>query len=115
MIGRIKKGVVLFSVLTAIAALVSAILATLAIVFAFKLTYEPMLISTAVCGAISAIFAYSIPFFLSALCSRVNMDKVARSATALGTTDAEKIAHALEWRVKPTSRLVRKCIKKKYI
>ena len=113
--GRIKKGIALFAVLSAGSAVISVISATLAIIFACTLTYDAMLMSTAISCVVSMIFAYLIPFFLAAIVVRLNMNKVAKCSMKIGTADSEKIAQALMWRIKPTLRLVKRCIRKKYI
>ena len=113
--GKNKKGTLILAVLCITAAVISVICASLAILFSYVLTYDPMLIATGVSISVSAISAYTVPFFLSAMFTRINMDKIIKKATELGTTDAGEIAVALSWRIKKTKRLVKKCIRKNYI
>lgn len=108
---KIKRGIVAYSVLLAVFAATSAVAIALTLVFLFKTQYLYMFISL----GISALLAYTLPFFLAALLKRRNAAKVCVTANELDTTDAEKIADALGWRIKPTKRVLNRCIRKKYI
>ena len=115
MTGKVNRGIAIFAALLAIDAVLAVSSMAMAIVFTLSLSHQPLLVATAIMIALSAIFAYAIPFFLSAMFSRINMRKVIVKSAEIETTDVEKIAQALSWRIKPTKRLVRKCIKRNYI
>ena len=108
---KIKKGIVLFALILATDAVACAVSVSLTFAFLYRQSYISMFILL----GLSMLFAYAIPFFLAALLWRFNAKKVSAMAIRLDTTDAELIADGLEWRLKPTQRLVKKCIKRKYI
>ena len=112
---RIKAGISFFSVLLACAILVTVVSSCLAVAFAFTMERNLMVIAVVVSIAVASLFALSIPLNLAVIFSLVNVGKVAKAGTELGTTNVEVIAQALSWRIGPTERLVKKCIRKKYL
>ena len=111
MTDKIKKGITLLIALLAMDVALSAVVISLTFVLLYSHNYIAMFVSI----GLSAMFAYAIPFLLAELLWHFNAARVSSMAIKLNTTDPEAIADGLTWRLKPTIRVIKKCVKRKYI